>query len=253
VRLRRRRGGLVEDGDVVDPVEPEQPHALGPPAPGLEVPAAVDEQQPHGVDGALGALVAGRHVVVQVQRAAALEAVLDDGQRLLAGVHAHRHRRDAVGGVPGGDGDLGQGAAHRLPLGEAGQLQQRAQRDDERHRLVGGQPQRADHAGREGDPHALALEGEVDEVAGPVAGQPAHPEQLEVAAQLLLGHAEVAGGLGDRNALRPGGQVRHEGEQPGHPVAGGGGGHALIAASRVSRATTSSRIAAGPSTTTSAP
>ena len=88
VGLRRRRGRLVEDDDVVDAVEAEQPDALGAAAPGLQVPAAVDEQQPHRVDGALGALVAGGHVVVQVQRALALEAVADDGERLLAGVDA---------------------------------------------------------------------------------------------------------------------------------------------------------------------
>ena len=74
VGLRRRGGGLVEDDDVVDPVEAEQPHALDPAAPRLEVPAAVDQQQPHRVDVALGPLVAGGHVVVQVQGAACAPA-----------------------------------------------------------------------------------------------------------------------------------------------------------------------------------
>ena len=80
VRLRRRRRALVEDRDVVDPVEAEQAHALHPPAPRLEVPVPVDEEQPHRVDGALGALVAGRHVVVQVQGAVALQPLADDGR-----------------------------------------------------------------------------------------------------------------------------------------------------------------------------
>jgi hypothetical protein len=116
-------------------------------------------------------------------------------------------------------------------------------------------PQRPHHPRGEGHPHAVALEGQVDEVTGPVAGQAAHPQQLEVAAQLPLGDAEVAGGLGHRDALRPGGQVRDEGQQPRHPVGGARRRHALspIAASRVSRATTASRISVGASTRTSAP
>ena len=68
VGLRRRRGRLVEHGDVVDPVQPEQPDALDLAAPRLQVPVPVDQQQPHRVDGALGALVPAGHVVVQVQR-----------------------------------------------------------------------------------------------------------------------------------------------------------------------------------------
>ena len=208
VGLRRRGGRLVEDDDVVDPVEAEQPDALGAAAPGLQVPLAVDQEQPHRVDGPLGALVAGGHVVVQVQRPLALQPVPDDGERLLAGVDADRDGRDPVGGVPGGGGDLGQRAADRLALGEAGQLEQGAQRDDQRDRLVGGQPQRPPHAGGEGDPDAVALEGEVDQVAGAVAGQAAHPQQLEVAAQLPLGDAEVAGRLG-RRATPSGRAVRY--------------------------------------------
>ena len=46
-------GRLVEHHDVLHPVQPEQPHRLGAPAPGLQVAAAVDDQQPHRVDRAL--------------------------------------------------------------------------------------------------------------------------------------------------------------------------------------------------------
>ncbi len=66
--LRRRRR-LVEQHDRCDPVEPEQPDPLDAAAPRLEVGAALDEQQAHRVDVALGRLVARRDVVGQVQRA----------------------------------------------------------------------------------------------------------------------------------------------------------------------------------------
>ena len=50
----------------------------------------------------------------------------------------------------------------------------------------------------------------------------------------------------------------HQGQQPGHPLGGGGRAHAApgsaaIAARRASRSTTASRTAEGPSTRTSAP
>ena len=150
----------------------------------------VDEEQPHRVDGALGALVPDG-VVVQVQGAVALQPLADDGQGLLAGVHADGRPGSGAAGVADGHRDLVQGPPHGVPLGEPGQLQQGLERDDQRHGLVGGQPQRPHHARGEGDPHAVALEGQVDEVTGPVAGQAAHPEQLEVAAQLPLADAEV--------------------------------------------------------------
>jgi hypothetical protein len=187
-----------------------------------------------------------------VQRAPAFQPLADDGEGLLLRAHAEDHRRRPVGGVTGGLRHLGQRPAHRLALGQAGQPEQRAQRHDQGDRLVGGQPQRPDHAGGEGHPHPVALEGEVDQVAGTVAGQPAHPQQLEVAPQLALADAEVAGGLGHGHALGAGGQVGHEREQAGHPVGGPRRAHAE-AASRVSRSTTASRIAAGDSTRTSAP
>ena len=84
-------------------------------------------------------------------------------------------------------------------------------------RLRGGQPQRAAHARVLGDGDGVAGERQVDQVAGPVAGQPAHPQQLEVAAQLALADAEVGGDVGERDP-GPGEQVGHEREQPGQPL-----------------------------------
>ena len=72
--------------------------------------------------------------------------------------------------------------------------------------------------GVEDDRHGLALEGQVDQVTGAVAGQPAHPQQLQVAAQLVLGDVEVGRRVGRADALVRL-QVRHEGEQPRQPFA----------------------------------
>ena len=79
---------------------------------------------------------------MQVQGPVALQPLADDGERLLAGVHADRDRGHAAARVADGDGDLVQRAADGVPLGEPGQLQQGLEGDDERHRLVGGQAQR---------------------------------------------------------------------------------------------------------------
>ena len=70
-----------------------------------------------------------------------------------------------------------------------------------------GQPQRAAHAGVLGDRDGVPGERQVDQVTGAVAGQPAHPQQLQVPAQLAFADPEVGGRLGDRDA-RTGDQVR---------------------------------------------
>ena len=89
-----------------------------------------------------------------------------------------------------GHRDLVQRPPHGVPLGEPGQLQQGLER--------GQRATASSVVSRSGRTmpavkvtHAVALEGQVDEVTGPVAGQAAHPEQLEVAAQLPLADAEV--------------------------------------------------------------
>ena len=81
-----------------------------------------------------------------------------------------------------------------------GRLGEHPQRHHQGERLVRGQPQRPVDAGVVGDGHPVAVERHVDQVARAVAGQAAHPEQLQVLAQLLLGDAQVGGRLGDRDA-----------------------------------------------------
>ncbi len=51
-----------------------------------------------------------------------------------------------------------------------------------------------------------------------MAGQPAHPQQLQIATQLVLADAEVGSGLLDRDAVVRL-QVRDEGEQPRQALA----------------------------------
>jgi hypothetical protein len=152
--------------------------------------------------------------------------------------------------------DLGQRPRDRIPLGQAGRLGEEPQRDDERERLVGGQPQRPVDAGVVGQRDPVTVERHVDEVARPVSGQPAHPQQLEVLAQLPVGGAEVAGRLGERDA-GPALQVGHEVEQPAEPIGGGRHTGTLVPsywpAMSCSRLTIASRTSGGSRTSTSAP
>ena len=76
-----------------------------------------------------------------------------------------------------------------------------------------GQPQRLVDAGGESDLDGLPGELEVDEVAGSVAGQAAHPQLVEVVAQLLLGHAQFRR-RPRRGDPRVGQEVRHHVQQP---------------------------------------
>ncbi|GAB3217637.1 hypothetical protein GCM10027452_40140 [Micromonospora halotolerans] len=123
------------------------------------------------------------------------------------------------------------------------------------------------HAGVVGDGHPVAVERHVDQVTGAVTGQPAHPEQLQVLAELLLGHPEVVRRLGDLDA-GAGQQVGHQVEQPGQPVRrraaapGRRAGHrappvtarsSCRVAISLSRWMTASRTSGGSSTRTSGP
>ncbi len=161
----------------------------------------VELEHPQRVDDALGRLVAGRGPVAQLQaRGSPTTARCSDGQQLGDSSSSAIADGLAVDRAAGGRLDLGQRALHRVGVGDPGRLGERAQRDDERERLLAGQPQRPRHAGVEDHRDRLALEGQVDQVAGAVAGQAAHPQQLQVAAQLRLGDPEVRGGLGDADA-----------------------------------------------------
>ena len=95
-----------------------------------------------------------------------------------------------------------------MPVADGRRLGLHAQRHDEGERLVAGEPQRAVDARVVGDGDPVAVEGHVDQVARPVPGQPAHPQQFQVVAQLPVGDAQVGRGLGDRDS-GPGQQVRH--------------------------------------------
>ena len=93
-----------------------------------------------------------------------------------------------------------------------------AQRDEDAGGFGRGQPQRMVDTGGERDFDCVAGEFEVDEVAGAVAGQAAHPQLVEVVAQLLDADTEVGGGFGVGDP-RVGLEVRHHVEQPDQPGA----------------------------------
>src|ERR1700682_4420174 len=109
-------------------------------------------------------------------------------------------------------------------------------------------------ARREGDLDGVAGELEVDQVARAVAGQPAHPQLVEVVPQLLDADSQVGGGLGVGDS-RVGLEVRHHVEQPDQPRRNRT--HTVTSslwpAWARSRASTSSRSDGGSSTTASAP
>ena len=98
-------------------------------------------------------------------------------------------------------------------------LGEHAQRDQQRAGLVDAQPQRPGDGLGVVDEDLAAVPGHVDQVAGGVAGQPAHPHQLQVVDELLLAQPEHLRHLGDLGA-RVRHQVGHQREQPGQPVGG---------------------------------
>ena len=124
-----------------------------------------------------------------------------------------RHRGRVAGGrlQPGGQpGD-------RLALLALDRLLQRAERDQQRDRFVGGQPKRSGEVVGVGDVDAsLAVDGlhvDLDQVARHQPGQSAVPEHVEVGAQLLLAHTEEPGDVGHPGiGMRQ--QVRQQREQP---------------------------------------
>src|SRR5947199_302533 len=90
VGVSRRGRRLVEYGQLVDPVEAEQPDVLRATAPGLEIPDGLHEKQPHRVDGALGDLVFRSGVVADPQCPARLQGrgnLLADAGGALAFAH----------------------------------------------------------------------------------------------------------------------------------------------------------------------
>ncbi len=95
------------------------------------------------------------------------------------------------------------------------------------------EPQRMVDAGGERDLDGVAGEFEVDQVAGAVAGQPAHPELVEVVASCLTLTPRSRRGLGAGD-LRVGLEVRHHVEQPDQPARDGG--HALTSSVPPARA-----------------
>src|SRR5262245_42296406 len=109
-------------------------------------------------------------------------------------------------------------------------------------------------ARRERDFDCVARELEVDEDAGPVAWQTAHPQLVEVVAQLLDADAQIGRRFGVGDA-RAGLKVRDHVQQPDKP--GGDGGHpvtlSVSPACARRRAMTSSRSDWGSSATASGP
>ena len=177
----------------------------------------------------------------------AVQGIPYDGKDPLLPLECHLDPVGRAGGSAGRLLDLRQGPFDDVPIGQPGRLGQGPQRDQEGECLVHGQLQRPGDARRLEQGDGVALELEVDEVARAVAGQPAQPDQVEVAAQLLLGDVEDRGRLRHLHA-RVLQQVRHERQQPGQ--LGQGATHVVRLSSR---RTTASRASSGPSTTASAP
>ena len=190
-----RRAVGVQHLDRLDPVEPEQPDALGAVAPALQVPAAVHGEHAHRVDVALGRLVPAGHQVAQVQAAVPPDAVPGRLEHVLLGPggdrgreRGRRQRRVARRG-----GELREGGVERDPVVQAGHLGQRPEPGEQGHGLVDGQPQRpGDRVGvRQVDLARLPVG--LDEVVGQVARGAADEQQLEVGDELGLGDRRSAG------------------------------------------------------------
>ena len=127
------------------PVQAEQPHPLRPPAPPLQVGAAVDDEQPHRVHVPLGRLVPAGRVVPQVHpppaasgRSRAWRLPRASGALIHGDVGAGRPR-SACRALDLRDQPR-DGIAVALPA--AADVPQHPQRHQQRARLVGGQPQR---------------------------------------------------------------------------------------------------------------
>ena len=81
-RLGRWCAVDVEHLGLLDAVQPEEAHPVGPMAPALDVPLPVEVDDAHQVDVALGRLVAGGHVVGDVHASATGE-----GASVVSSVH----------------------------------------------------------------------------------------------------------------------------------------------------------------------
>src|SRR5450631_1661254 len=92
-RLSRGRwcAVLLEDLESLDPVQPEQPDILGPVTPALEIPVSVEVDQPHGINIALGRLIAPRHQIAEVNAPASSQGLPGQNNVLVAGLLIDEH------------------------------------------------------------------------------------------------------------------------------------------------------------------
>ena len=149
---------------------------------------------------------------------------------------------------------LSSAERERRRLRHARRAEQLGPAEVERERLAAGQPQRPGEVLGHRDPDAIVLvDVHLDQVAGPVRRQAGHEQQVEVAPELLDGHVEQPGHLGQ---LAPGvlHQVRHDHEHPPEPLRGLRCPRLSAQARSASRrATTWSRSVGGSTTIASGP
>ncbi len=253
-------GRQVEYLNVQYPVEPEVPHPLRQPAPPPQVslPLIQIDQQLDRIHITLGRLVATRHVVAQVDPFAGRQSSVDGGgnpgtvRTIDFDCELRTRSRRCAGRIL----DLGHQSGDGVTV--AARLGQHPQRDQERARLVGRQPQRAGDRFGLADRDLSVLVGEVDRAVR-LGGLQLHaPGEVEVVDQLPLGHAEGGRGLGEPDRL-PGDHVGDEREEAAQAL---GRGHHPRSAGLVlhghasapfSRLMTDSRRSGGSSTTRSGP
>ena len=119
------RGRLVQQHDVLDPVDAERPHAFGRAAPRLEVGVPVQLEDPQRIHGAFGRLIPRCGVVPQVECPLLGQRTVQHGKQPLSLVERDSHRR--VVHISAGCGlDLRQRTVDGIGVREAGRLGQRA-------------------------------------------------------------------------------------------------------------------------------
>src|SRR3954451_4154497 len=177
---------------------------------------------------------------------------LGDLRRARLDMHVRSGTLAARGGLPGGPLQLADRPVDRIPVGAGRHLAQRAQRGQQRQRLIGSEPQRPGQVVRVVDVDDAVtlgrLDVDLDQIAHLRTRKPAEPQHLQIRDDLLRPDAELLGDVVDPCAVVLS-QVRHQGEQPLDLVTR----IAHTPATVRSRHSTPSSTSPGPSTTASGP
>src|SRR5699024_1545964 len=220
----------------------------------VDVGPSVRNGQSRRVDDPGGGRVRTRRVVDEAQREPLVDRATDD-------VGVRRRGRAGPGGLgSGAHPGCGAQRLQQIPEGRLvdhlGMVEEDGQPGLQGDRLGRGEPDGSvdprgeRHLDELGVIEVLGGEGEIDEVTRAVAGEPTGPELPQRTTQLLLGHAEVIGGVGDADGTVAV-EVRDHTEQRGQWH--GAGTHRLLTSAAERIETTRTRSSAGPNATASAP